>query len=304
VSLTAGARYTNERKDIASTGGVYQRGTPVLAVPASFYAFDDRARFHAWTPRASLQLQASPDTFLYVSATRGFKSGGFNPTSNAPGRAFDPEFAWSYEVGVKQTMAQGRVRVNTAAFVTDYKDLQVQAFLRPGVTDISNAASATISGVEVEAAASVWHGLQLAGHVAWLEAAYDRYVAVGLGGVTRDAAGHRLNNAPRWSGSNSAIYELAAGATGTVSVRGDVSWQSRVFFTPFNDAIDAQEAYGLVHLRAGFEPPSRRWELAIYMRNVGQREYITGTATNVTLPAFNGRPGEPRHWGTEFTLRR
>jgi hypothetical protein len=40
------------------------------------------------------------------------------------------------------------------------------------------------------------------------------------------------------------------------------------------------------------------------VRNVGQRAYITGTATNVTLPAFLGRPGEPRHWGTEFTLRR
>ena len=304
VSLTGGLRYTHERKQISSTGGVYRRGTPILAVPASFYAFDDRGTFHAWTPRVSLQMQASQDTFLYVSATRGFKSGGFNPTSNAPGRGFAPEFAWSYEVGVKQTTAQGRVQVNTAAFVTDYRDLQVQAFLRPGVTDISNAASATIRGVEVEAAASVWRRLQLAGHIAWLDATYDRYVAVGLGGVTRDAAGHRLNNAPPWSGSGSAMYELAAGAAGTVFIRGDVSWQSRVFFTPFNDAIDTQEAYGLVHLRAGFEPPSRRWELAVYMRNVGAREYITGTATNVTLPAFNGRPGEPRHWGTEFTLRR
>jgi iron complex outermembrane receptor protein len=304
VSLTGGVRYTDERKDIASTGGVYRLGTPMLAVPASFYAFDDRAAFHAWTPKAALGVQASPDTFFYVSATRGFKSGGFNPTANAPGRAFGPELAWSYEGGAKQTMAEGRIRVHTAAFVTDYRDLQVQAFIRPGVTDISNAASATIKGVEAEVAATPWPSLQLAGHAAWLDAAYIRYVAIGLGGVTGDAAGHRLNNAPAWSGSSSASYELAAGSAGTVTLRGDVSWQSRVFFTPFNNAIDSQEAYGLVHLRAGFEPRSRRWELAVYLRNAGQREYITGTATNVMLPAFNGRPGEPRHWGTEFTLRR
>jgi iron complex outermembrane receptor protein len=304
ATLTGGLRYTNERKDLASTGGVYQLGTSVLAVPASFYAFDDRATFHAWTPKASLQVQAATDAFVYVSATRGFKSGGFNPTANAPGLAFGPETAWTYEAGVKQTVAAGRVRLNSAAFVNDYRDLQVQAFLRPGVVDIRNAASATIRGLEFEAAAAARRHVQLAGYLAWLDATYDRYVAIGLGGVTGDAAGHRLNNAPAWSGSGSATYELSAGGVGTFSVRGDVSWQSRVFFTPFNETVDSQEAYGLVHLRGGFEPRSRRWELAVYVRNVGEREYITGTATNVTLPAFNGRPGEPRHWGTQLTLRR
>ena len=76
---------------------------------------------------------------------------------------------------------------------------------------------------------------------------------------------------------------------GTASLRGDVSWQSRVFFTPFNDAIETQGAYGLVHLRAGFEPRSRRWEIAVYVRNVGNTEYITGTA-NVPMPASPAVP--------------
>ena len=145
--------------------------------------------------------------------------------------------------------------------------------------------------------------MQLAGHVSWLDATYDRYLARGPGGTTRDAAGNRLNNAPEWSGSGSAVYELATGRAGTTSVRGDVSWQSRVFFTPVNDTIETQRAYGLVHLRAGFEPPSRRWEMAVYVRNAANRDYITGTA-NVPIPAITGRPGEPRHWGTQFTLRR
>ena len=52
---------------------------------------------------------------------------------------------------------------------------------------------------------------------------------------TGDAAGNRLSNAPEWSGSVSAVYEFATGRVGTASLRGDVSWQSRVFFTPFND---------------------------------------------------------------------
>lgn len=303
VSVTGGLRYSKEEKDVHNSGGVYRRGTSILANPTSFYDFLDSAAFHAWTPRASIQLQPSRDTFVYVSAARGFKSGGFNPSSQRPGRSFRPEFVWSYEGGVKQTVAGERVRANAAVFYTDYRDLQVQSFIQLGVQDIRNAASATIKGVEVELEAAAGRDLRLAGNVAWLDAAYDRYLAVGPGNVTGDAAGNRLNNAPEWSGSVSAIYELAIGRTGTASARGDVSWQSRVFFTPFNDAVETQRGYALVHLRAGFEPRNRRWELAVYTRNLRNEPYITGTLSNATLPAINGRPGEPRQWGTQFTIR-
>jgi len=81
-----------------------------------------------------------------------------------------------------------------------------------------------------------------------------------------------------------------------------VSWQSRVFFTPFNDDIETQKAYALAHLRAAFEPRHRTWEFAIYARNIGNKEYISGTAASI--PAIGGRPGEPRHWGIQLTLRR
>ena len=303
VSVTGGIRYTDEQKDIDNIGGTYLIGTDTLVNPTSFYKYVDRVDFNAWTPKISIQVQASPDTLVYLSAARGFKSGGFNPAARRVGLAFNPEFAWSYEAGAKRLMAGGRVRANTAVFYTDYRDLQVQSFIRPGLPDISNAASAIIKGVEVEVASTMRRDLRLSGHFSWLDASYDRFLAVLPGGSTRLVAGNRLNNAPGWSGSGSAVYEFAAGRKGTTSVRGDLSWQSQVFFTPVNDAIETQRAYGLVHLRAGFEPASRRWEIAVYVRNAGNQEYITGTG-NAALPAFTARPGEPRLWGTQFTLRR
>ena len=306
VSLTGGVRYTDEQKDLDNTGGVYRLGTATLAIPASFYDYVDDATYHAWTPKGSIQVQVSRDTFVYVSATRGFKSGGFNqfnPTAPESERTFNPEFAWSFEGGLKRTMASGRARVNMAVFSNDYRDLQVQSFLRTGVIDVSNAGSATIRGIEVEAAAAPGRGVQLSGHVAWLDATYDSYLFRGPGSVTFDAAGNRLNNAPGCSGAASAVYDLAIGGAGTASMRGDLAWQSRVFFTPVNDVIETQGDYGLLHLRAGFEPKSRRWEIAVYVRNLGNQEYITGTA-NVPIPAITGRPGDPRYWGTQLTIRR
>ena len=298
---TGGVRYTDERKDLHNTGGKYHLRT---TEPLSSYDYVDNATYSAWTPKGSVQVQVSRDTFVYVSATRGFKSGGFNqfnPSAGESQRAFSPEFAWSFEGGLKRILAGGRVRVNTAVFFNDYQDLQVQAFLGGGLIDVSNAGSATIRGIEVEAAVAPGRGLQLSGHVSWLDSTYDRYLFRGPD-VTFDAAGNRLNNAPELSGGGSAVYSFATGRAGTASVRGDVSWQSRVFFTPVNDAIETQRRYGLLHLRFGFEPRDTRWEIAVYVRNLGNQEYITGTA-NVPIPAFTGRPGEPRHWGTQFTLR-
>jgi iron complex outermembrane receptor protein len=141
-------------------------------------------------------------------------------------------------------------------------------------------------------------GLQFQGTLSWLDAVYGPYVS-----VEGDATGNRLRDAPEWSGSGSAIYEFQPAAIGKVSVRGDVSWQSRVFFSPFNDAVQSQAAYALVHARASFVPRSRRWEASVYVRNLGRQEYVTATWNATGGAAVSGRPGEPRHWGTQFTIR-
>ena len=117
-------------------------GRRILADPASSYDFVDRATYDAWTPKGSIQMQASRDTFVLCLRDARIQERRTQPvtTPRSPAsRAFHPEFAWSYEGGLKRTMADGRVRVNTAVFYNDYQDLQVQSFLGVGVIDISNA---------------------------------------------------------------------------------------------------------------------------------------------------------------------
>ena len=198
-------------------------------------------------------------------------------------------------------MAAGRVSTNVALFHTDYRDLQVQSFLQPGVPHISNAGAATIRGVEVEVDAAAGHGLHLAGHASWLEAYDDRYLVLLPGGATRDAAGKRSTTRPNGRAaarpSTSSQPGSAGGSACVAMSRGRAVCSSRRSTT----AIETQTGYGLVRLRAGFEPRSSRWELAVYVRNIGNTEYITGTA-NVPIPAFTARPGDRASWGTQFTL--
>jgi iron complex outermembrane receptor protein len=300
VSATVGLRYTRERKTIENAGGFYTLEPPVVLLPGS-YAYTDTLSHTAWTPKIGLEIQAGERTLAYVSATRGFKSGGFNVSSPEAGRGYAPEWAWSYEGGLKARLAGGRATFQAAGFLTDYTDLQVQTAIRPGVLDISNAAAATIRGVELEGTVQVAPALQIGGHVAWLDATYDRYVATGTAGVAVDVAGNRLANAPEWSGRLWLGWSVVAGRLGTLSLRVDSRWQTTVFFTPFNDLVQRQRPYGL--LDVSLELEREHWSVGAYARNLTNEDYITGSASSPP-PAIGGRPGDSRRIGVQLVVRR
>ena len=164
LSATAGVRYTHEGKDIDNAGGLHALEDPNPPIPGSVYGYSDSIAHSAWTPKIGLEMKLPNGALAYVSATRGFKSGGFNPSSTAAGRGYAPEWAWSYEGGWKAALMGGRSRFGVAAFFMDYTDLQVQTPIGIGVFDIRNAAAATIRGVEVENTSRLGRGIQAGGH--------------------------------------------------------------------------------------------------------------------------------------------
>jgi iron complex outermembrane recepter protein len=302
-SATAGVRYTNEGKDIDNAGGRYSLDAPNLPATGSVYGYADSITHSAWTPKAGLEMKLPHDGLAYLSAARGFKSGGFNPSSTTVGRGYGPEWAWNYEGGWKAALNGGRSRLDLSAFVMDYTDLQVQTPIGVGVYDIRNAAAATIRGVEVESTSRFGRGIEAGGHIAWLDATYDQYVAVDNLNVTGDVSGNRLNNAPEWSGRLWIEWSGDIGRSRRLSVAADATAQSTVFYTPFNDDIQRQGPYGLLGTRVEYGPGHRRWTAAAYARNLTNTDYIM--ATFGTPPtAFGGRPGQSRQFAVEFTVRR
>ena len=112
--------------------------------------------------------------------------------------------------------------------------------------------------------------------------------------------GHQLSNAPEWSGRLWLEWTGRVGRAGTLSLRAESRWQSTVFFTPFNDAVQRQNAYGQLDVSAEVGPG--RWAVGVYARNVTDEDYITGSFSSPP-PAIGGRPGEPRVMGVQLTLR-
>jgi iron complex outermembrane receptor protein len=303
LSGTVGLRYTREQKDIENAGGLYGLDAPMAPVAGSAYAYADSIVHTAWTPRFAIGVKLSHDAMTYVSATRGFKSGGFNLSSTQPGRGFAPEWAWNYEAGMKTMLMHGRARINVSAFQMDYTNLQVQAPIGIGVFDISNAAAATIRGLEVEPSSRIGGGLEAGGHLAWLDATYDHYIAVGIGGATGDVAGKRLNNAPEWSGRLWLEWTGNVGRSTRMTITADATAQSTVFYTPFNDTIQRQLPYGLLGARGEFGPSNRRWAVNVYARNTTNTAYINA-AFGASPVAFGGRPGPSRETGIQLIIGR
>lgn len=294
ITLTAGIRYTSEKKkfDQIATNFSLITGLPNATYPRA-YSTDNT--YKAWTPKFSVEFRPVDGVLIYASATKGFKSGGFNFSSANAAQGFGPETLWSYEAGAKLDLLERLLRLNATVFHYDYNDLQVQSFLSPGVVDITNASDAKVDGAEFEAQLRPAKWLKLGGNLAYLDARYKNYTSALLpGNIPYDASGNRLNLAPKWSYSVFAEADTAIGA-GSGFIRGEYNYRTRQFFTASNSGLDTQAGYGLLNASIGYTFPGEHFELLAFARNLTDREYVTSTASFAS--GIVGRVGEPRTYG-------
>jgi iron complex outermembrane receptor protein len=340
-TLSAGLRYSDEKKgDLLRQSTLLpdneQLGlfTPNTIPDATAATTRNVSRsWDAWTPRIGLEYRPTDDRLFYLTYSEGFKSGGFNDLSvvNPP---FNPEFIDSFELGAKTEWLNGRLRANASAFYYDYTDLQVSVFASLGnitTTFTTNAAEATVKGLELDLIAKPIDALDIRASLAFLDATYDNFVTpygtctavnaaldsrcVGRIGLPRliDAAGNRLNNAPEFKGSLSVGYTIDLAAGGQVSLLGAAHHQGRVFFLPANTTVMSQASYTLVDARIGYESEAGNWSVGAVLKNLTDEEYFhnivqftsTSDARKDVFAIGNalGYPAPGRQWGLEFTYR-
>jgi len=261
----------------------------------------ETGKYSDFSPKVGFEYQANEQTMYYGTASKGFKSGGFNFTATLPG-GYKEEKLTAFEVGSKTRINDEKIQINSSLFYYDYTDLQVQSFLVPGAIDISNAATAIIQGIEVETIYKPSAELTWWLNIAYLDAVYDDYPeAPAAIGATFDASGFSLNSSPEWSGSVGAQYDWAV-SSGTMFFRGEYNFQSEIFFTPVNDNVEHQDSYALTNLFIGYTNNTSDWTIELYARNVFEEEYITSSASFTVVPT--GRAGPPGTYGIQFTYRK
>lgn len=280
LQLTGGLRYTSEKRSLvdASLTSTLTTGETIVRIPNTNLS----RTFNKLTWRAVLDYQFSDDVFGYVSANRGFKSGGYN-TLNITLPEFRPEVLDAYEIGLKTTLLDNRVRLNMAGYYYNYGDVQVQVASAAG-TGTANGTSAEIYGAEFELEAQVTDALRLNAGYQYTHARYGDFpgaiIAIprAAGGVSvtiGNAKGNRVVSAPTSTLSASANYSIPVGS-GAIDVNGSYYYNSGSFGDP--DNYLKQKPYSLVNASMRWRPTAASFSVLVWGRNLSN-EAVTNILT-------------------------
>jgi iron complex outermembrane recepter protein len=320
LRVTAGLRHTNEDKDYTFDHTSFVAGVPDL-VPSTMTAVSYSR--NNW--RAALDYRWTDDLMSYVSASTGFRAGGFNPRpfNSAQVTPFGPETLTSYEVGAKSEWFGRRLRVNVAAFLSNYDDLQttIGTYDATGAPYFKpvNLGRAQITGGELEIEAQPTASLTISGTYGLQLGVFKELgVAVGcafvpapiptpLPGanctVNGPALDSPLTDLPERTASLSAQYLVHLGGGSTLSPYLAASYQSAASFDAAGSDRGEIGARTLVDGRVTWESANRNWSVALSGTNLTNKQYFINKRDLYELYGFTvGQPGRPREWAV--TLRR
>jgi iron complex outermembrane receptor protein len=303
-SLKAGARYSIDNVKLTQTDGT---ATPA----ATSYQCVDQATektFTSFTPKGGLQYEPSSNTNVYLTVSRGYKSGGVN--FGTCGDTYDPETVTSYEMGYKERLLDNRLTASTAIYYYDYRNLQVYQ-LRPvstgGGSFIDNAPKARVRGAEADLAFSPDEHWSANIGAALLDATYLRYSNVDssdLAGTLQNLAGHRITKSPRFTGNAGVQYKTSPlGGVGAFTLRGEVYNSSSQYYSEFNTPADREGGYTLFNAFLLLDTIGDRFQVRAYGKNLSDRRYFNF----LTRSQFTGTPlvsyAPPRQYGIEVSAR-
>jgi outer membrane receptor protein involved in Fe transport len=153
LSLEVGARLFRSTLSVEST--VRQRGGNAPA-PVSDHLADS-----GFAPDLRLSYHPGPDLLLYLSAARGYRSGGFNTGEPAqaalsaivqPFRRYAGDQIWTYELGAQAYLLDNRLAVKATVFDSDWHNLQTDTLLSRGFPYTGNVGDARVTGLEAAVA--------------------------------------------------------------------------------------------------------------------------------------------------------
>lgn len=318
--LIGGLRYT---KDTASIRGRYiDDSLPPVKQPD--FILDDKRSFSSVTWRAGAEYDLSPTSMLFLTASKGTKSGGFYAASPVDA-TYDPEKLTAFTLGSRNRLFDNTLQINLELYYWMYRDQQLSAvgFTRDATIAYitRNAGASDPRGAELD---MVW---QPTGsdtfnvNLAYARARYKEFtlnfpaplidslragsncrvpaapsIIGGLPNFAVDCSGAPSPRTPEFSGSVGyrRAFNLASGAK--ISAGGNATFAtSRYLATEFFTPETKDKGYVLLNADLGYDSADGRFSLAAFVRNITKNAVYQGASSNVLngFPALFGNPGTP-----------
>ncbi|MEJ8566210.1 TonB-dependent receptor [Elongatibacter sediminis] len=280
VELTAGLRYDSEDNETQSLhlGGLVQEET-----------------FSEWQPKVSLTYHWNDDVMTFLSMSRGFRPGGFSPSS---GLLYENEVSDNFEIGVKASLLDSKVHLSASAFRIDFSDQQyffsratpagVQRF-------IININETTNTGVEFEVSTNPIEGLDISLGLGVTDTEIDDFDGSG------DFVGNQTPQVNDYSAVLSTQYRWPLGDSGWHGI-GRFDWERRgpVYWDLENLVKTPSKDY--LNLYFGIE--NDNLTLFAWGDNVLDEQQPTAIGPNAFGPGLHLRtPSRPASYGVGVRFR-
>jgi outer membrane receptor protein involved in Fe transport len=251
----------------------------------------------------------SDSLFSFITASRGYKAGGFNlgEVPDESQRQYGDESLWNLEAGLKSTLMDGTLNVGGSIFFSRRKDQQVRTSLQlvPGdpasfVYFTDNAAQGTARGFEAELRWVPSDRWELYANAGLLDAQFSDYQTLQTGETEpSQLAGRAQPHAPPYNLAIGGTYRHDSG----FFARMDISARDSFYFDVSND--EKSNSYRLLNARIGFA--GERWTAQLWARNAFDEHYaVRGFYFGNEPPLFPNRlytrQGDPRQIGITLDM--
>jgi iron complex outermembrane receptor protein len=309
MTISGGLRYTDEHKDYTFTRN-NPDGTPngLLGALNGFSPNADGSRVDY---NASINYRFSPSLLTYASIGTGFKGGGISarPFVFLQATPFDPETVTTYEVGFKSDLLDRVVRLNVAAFLSDYNGIQGGLLSCPetgfpACAKYTNLGSGRYTGLEGELTVHSG-GLTLDAaasyiHFKWKNISPQAGTATNLLGPQY---GDRFANVPTYKLSAGIQYEADLGDSGSLTPRFDIAYEGDRYNGRANNALGVSTrqfipSNTVANARLTWRNNDKDVDVSLEVTNVF-KEYYFATyfdLRNAGSGVLKGQPGRPREW--------
>lgn len=277
LNLTGGIRYTHDKyhtENITATIPSVPPSPPPMLFP------DRRLSQSKPSWRLAADYHITPDTLLYATYNRGFRSGGFNILQETSKR-LKPESVDAFEAGTKIDALNRALRLNAAVYYIKAKDLQLTRLSGAGEQETVNAGASESYGVELEATLIPVAGLTLSAAGTILHSEYtdfkDAPISTPLPGggnsqAPGDATGNDTPRQPNKTLTLSAAYETPL-ANGKLRLAGTYFWSAKWYSDPDNTLF--QPSYNLVSGQVSWTEPSGHVTFRVFGRNLTNAKVVS-----------------------------
>ncbi len=284
--LSVGARYNDD--EISQDQTVSALPDTFPEAPPGHINAQTSDQAVSW--RVIAEQDVAEDAMAYATVARGYKGPGSNSLPSGPSSGYvfvDPEIPTNYEVGLKSQWFDNRLRVNAAAYYTQFKDFQASAQVAgafPPIFYLTNAKELETQGLELEVNAQLLDNLSFQGSLAYTDAIFSDWdnapcyarqtAAQGCIDDAQDLSGADMPNSPDWAFYLSPTYYVPVPSMPFDGfVTASYFWRDEVQFDTSNNPLLTGDPYGTFDLYTGIADRDGRYRLQFFVLNLFDEFY-------------------------------